>query len=115
MNGIKTKDEWNQDEEGFDEEFGSGGICDQISNAIIDIVNSNIPNVNFIDGGQDGDDHAYPVIYDDTKAYIIDIPPYIYEIGGGYVWRKIPNVILTVNNIMIEEIDRDLVINKNEI
>jgi hypothetical protein len=105
----KILDEWSQDEEGMDEEFGGGGACDQISNAITDIIGQNIPNVNFMDGGMEGDDHAYPIIYNDEKAFIIDIPNYIYEIGGGYSWRKIPNVILKENDVVIEEIDRSLI------
>ncbi len=107
-------DEWTQDEEGIDEEFGAGGACDQISNAITGIIGQNIPDVNFMNGGQDGDNHVYPIVYNDEKAYIVDIPYYIYEKGGGYIWKKIPNVILTLNNIVIEEVDRDL-IEENEI
>mgnify|MGYP006325822983 FL=1 len=45
----------------------------------------------------------------DEKAFIIDIPNYIYEKGGGYSWRKIPNVILKENDVVIEEIDRSLI------
>ena len=105
----RVLDEWFQDDEGVSDEFGGGGVCDQISNAIMGVVGQHIPNVNFMDGGQDGDDHAYPIIYNDEKAFIIDIPNYIYEIGGGYSWRKIPNVILKENDVVIEEIDRSLI------
>jgi len=102
-------DQWSQNEEGIDEEFGGGGACGQISNSIIDIICQNIPSVNFTNGEQDGDDHAYPIIYNDERAFIVDIPHYVYERGGGYSWKKIPNVILKENDVVIEEIDRDLI------
>lgn len=105
----KILDEWLQDDEGIDEVLGAGGVCDQISNAIMYIVGQHIPSVNFTNGGQEGDNHAYPIIYNDERAFIVDIPHYVYEKGGGYSWKKIPNVILKENDVVIEEIDRDLI------
>ena len=55
----RVLDEWFQDDDGVSDEFGGGGVCDQISNAIMGVVGQHIPNVNFMDGGQDGDDHGY--------------------------------------------------------
>lgn len=59
-----------------------------------------------MDGGQDGDDHAYLIVYNDVEAYIVDIPPGVYEEGGGYNWQKKSNVIITASDVIIESIKR---------
>jgi len=99
-------DEWEQDEEGIDEVFGGGGPCDQISQALMNVIITNIPEVDITDGGQDGDDHAWPVVYTDTEAYGVDIPPQIYESGGGYNWTKLLDVQFTPEDIEIFPIER---------
>lgn len=107
-------DSWEQDEDGLDEELGAGGICDQVSNALAGIVASNIPDCEITDGGQDGDDHAFIIVYNDEKAFAVDIPPRVYEIGSGYSWRKIPSAKIDSADIDIWEINRkDLGIEKS--
>ena len=59
-----------------------------------------------MDGGQDGDDHAYLIVYNDVEAYIVDIPPEVYEEGGGYNWQKKPNVTINAEDVGIEPIKR---------
>jgi hypothetical protein len=102
-------DNWTQDDDGIDEELGGGGACDQIAQEIGGVIVANIADVDIIDGGQDGDDHAFIIAYNADEAYVIDIPPDIYESGSGYSWRKLPDVKLDVNDIVIEKIDRKLI------
>lgn len=102
-------DEWDQDEEGYDEEIGTGGVCDQVSSAISGVISEAIPEAEFTDGGQDGDDHAFLIVYDDQESYAVDIPPRVYETGGGYSWKKIENAVVTADDIVIEKVDRDLI------
>ncbi len=59
-----------------------------------------------MDGGQDGDDHAYLIVYNDSEAYIVDIPPGVYEEGGGYNWQKKPDVTIQASDVIIEPINR---------
>ena len=98
-------DEWQQNEEGTDEIFGAGGICSEISNAIGSIIVSNIENINITEGGQDGDDHSWIAAYNDKEAYGVDIPPNIYESGGGYSWKKLNNIIITPDDVIIWKLD----------
>ena len=96
-------DEWTPGDDG-DDEFGSGGICDAIANAIGDVLSSN--GIDYTEGGHDGDDHAYLVAYNDQEAYVVDIPYHVYESGGGYNWSRIPDVQFTPEDVVIAETDR---------
>jgi hypothetical protein len=97
-------DEWEQDEEGVDEEFGGGGICDAVSEAIGGVVADNL-DVELMEGGQGGDDHAYLMVRDsDGEGYIVDIPHTVYERGGGYKWEKVEGVKFGPEDVMIEHI-----------
>ncbi len=97
-------DAWAGD--GDDPEIGSGGICDAIANEIGDVLAG--AGIDSIDGGQDGDDHAFLIAYDDTSAYVVDIPPGVYERGSGYSWKKIPGVTITEDDVVIEKFQRSL-------
>ena len=98
----KIYDDWDS----LDPDNGGGGICDEIANQIGDIIVSSIPNVEITAGGQDGDDHAYVIAYNDHEAYSVDIPPDVYETGGGYCWQKILDVEFQPDDITIDELPR---------
>jgi 2'-5' RNA ligase/GNAT superfamily N-acetyltransferase len=93
--------------EGGDVEFGEGGICDMIAEEIGDLLAS--LGIDFTQGGQDGDDHAWVVAYNDKEAFGVDIPHQLYERGGGYSWKKVPNVTFSASdvNIFPTDIDRE--------
>lgn len=99
--------DWDPDEEGFDMTLGSGGVCDEIARAISEVIALNIADIEIVDMGQDGDDHAYILVYDNNESYTIDIPYNLYEKGGGYNWTKIPGVIFKDSNIEIYPIEID--------
>lgn len=89
----RVVDEWRPDLEGIDELYGSGGACDDVSRAMADVIVTGLddPDITLLDGGWDGDDHAYLIaVRDDTReAVVVDIPPGVYETGRGYSWKKI--------------------------
>lgn len=103
-------DAWQQDDEGCDEELGCGGICDRISQAIGAVIAGELAGVTVLDGGQDGDDHAFLLVfaqegpYVDPQAYIVDILPGVYETGCGYSWRKRESVVLAADDVVVEPI-----------
>lgn len=99
--------DWEQDDEGLDFQFGGGGICDQVSQAISSVISEHIPEVDTVDGGQEGDDHSWIIVYNQIEAYHVDIPPGIYERGNGYKWQKIPNVIIQPNHVEIFPANRE--------
>lgn len=103
-------DEWEQNEEELDEELGSGGVCDQVSEAVETVISEMISGIEFTDGGHEGDDHAFVIVYNDSEAYAVNIPPEVYEVGGGYSWKKIKGAKITEQDVIITKVDRDLVV-----
>lgn len=101
----KIYDEWEQDENGEDPELGSGGICDQIADAIVGVLQEHLGDIDTFEGGQDGDDHAWVIVQRGSEAYGVDIPPGVYESGGGYSWKKIDGVVFKPEYIVIFPVD----------
>lgn len=100
-------DAWQVDEEGLDEVYGAGGPCEDVAQALMDVLSS-IPGIEMREGGHEGDDHAWLIVWDETEAYAVDIPPGVYETGAGYSWQKLPDVQVQPTDIYIEPIDLDL-------
>lgn len=109
----KVYDGWGQDEDG-DDDYGGGGICDSVANALSEVVARALDDVTITDGGQDGDDHAFIVVLTDTEAVAVDIPPDVYETGGGYSWTKREGVRFDAGDVVLDPLrrrdfdDRDL-------
>jgi GNAT superfamily N-acetyltransferase/2'-5' RNA ligase len=108
----KIYDAWDQNEAGEDPENGTGGICDEIAQAITGVVYDRVPiECSVTEGGQPGDDHAYVIVYMDNEfgkeVYAVDIPHNVYETGGGYSWKKIPGVVFTPDHVEIFKLDLD--------
>jgi len=107
-------DDWIQDEEGFDPDLGAGGVCDQVSEAMSSVITSAIDGVGILDGGHDGDDHAWLIVHDGSEAAGVDIPPSVYETGGGYNWRKLEDARVDPEDIAIWKLNRrDIVAGKD--
>lgn len=95
----RVYDEWEQDAEGQDEERGSGGICDGVADAISDVLG--VLDADHFDGGQEGDDHAFVIVQRGEEAYGVDIPPGVYETGGGYNWKKRIGVKILPEHVVV--------------
>ena len=96
-------DEWAQDDEGFDEEFGYGGACDQAADAMASILGDH--GIETASGGAEGDDHAWVVALRGEEVVGVDIPPGVYETGGGYSWTKRQDVSISPNDVDVWDID----------
>lgn len=91
----KVYDEWEQEDE-------HGGICDQISSAIIGVLQDH--GFDAEEGGHDGDDHSYAVIRtSETHGFAIDIDWRIYEkYIRHYEYKKIEGVKFTSGDVDIQ-------------
>lgn len=95
----KPYDDWAQDENGMDEELGPGGIC----HLIVDEMLSVLDRHGFVCTSMslDSEVHVVTVVQVQEGIYILDIPYGIYERGGGYNWRKIPDVTFEPGDITL--------------
>ena len=98
--------QWNQNEDGFDDHYGAGGICHDIADAFCEVLyKHNIECTSF--SAQIGEQHVWAIAKTDDGVYSVDIPPSYYETGAAYTWKKIPNVIFTPDFIHIDMITPD--------
>lgn len=102
----KILDDWKQDDEGWDEEFGSGGVCHEIADAIANVVYDAGLKVETTRGEDHEINHYWTIVLDNDQAFGIDIPPNVYETGAGYTWKKKHGVELTTDGLVIEEVPR---------
>ena len=110
----KVYDSWDQSNEYGDEELGWGGICQDIAEAISDVVSSSGFNAGTM-SAQCGEQHVWAIAYNqieteegtEYEGYHIDIPYHVYETGGGYNWKKIPHVQIDANHISIYPMQSD--------
>lgn len=103
----RVVDEWQLDEEGLDPELGAGGVCDLVASAIIEVV-GRLDGVDATCGSQPGEDHEWVVASDGQSAFVVDIPPWAYETGGGYSWKKIEGARIGPGDVFIGPIDLEL-------
>jgi len=81
----------------------SGGVCDIIaetmSGLILDAVDCNVRT-----GGHPGDDHAWLIVGTGRTGFRVDIPPGVYETGGGYTWKRIEEARIRPEDVIIERL-----------
>lgn len=102
----KVYNEWDQDENGYDEMLGNGGICQDIADAMANVLSDHDIECCTV-SQESGEQHVYVVAKLDDGVYNVDISPYTYETGGGYDWKKIPDVVFDINDIIIDCLSRD--------
>jgi len=110
----RVYDQWEQDSEGYDEELGGGGICQDIAEAIAGLVHEVTEYEAQTIHASCGEQHVWVVVYDNDEGYEVDIPYNIYETGGGYNWTKIPDVQFDPTMISISPIDANILANLKE-
>lgn len=99
-------DAWDQDEEGYCDAYGDGGICHDIAGAICDVLSEyGFPCTTF--SFSIGEVHVTAVTASNDGTFFVDIHPSWYETGGGYCWRKIPGVTFTPDMISLEMVSPD--------
>lgn len=93
-------DAWQLDEDGYDSEVGSGGICHLIADSFANHLGKGGRLCTTV--SSDHEVHVYVVLRLPSGVWLVDIRPYHYETGGGYSWEKIPDVQFDENHITID-------------
>lgn len=102
----KVYDEWEQDEDGVDEVLGTGGICQDIAEGICSVMSEHGIDCTSV-SQQVGEQHVYSMCKLQNGVYEVDIPPYSYESGGGYTWRKLPNIKFDDSYLVVSRVSSD--------
>ena len=115
MNGLKVRlaraaqmvyDAWEQDEHGNDDEYGGGGICHDIADAMVEVLDGSGIESRSVSQSI-GEVHMFVVAKFAEGIYSIDIPPQTYERGSAYTWAKIPGVKFGPEDIDLFLLDKD--------
>jgi uncharacterized protein YuzB (UPF0349 family) len=99
-------DSWEQDEDGNDEEYGGGGICHDIADSMVEVLNGSGIESRSV-SALVGDVHVFVVAKFAEGVYSIDIPPQTYERGSAYTWIKIPGVKFRPEDIDLSLVDKN--------
>lgn len=96
-------DAWEINEDGFSEQYGVGGICDDIADEMVQIIYNAYPDLESTTLYIEEPGHTYCVVYDPSadEGAEVDISPYLYEQGSYYTWKKIPNVAFDASFVHI--------------
>jgi hypothetical protein len=104
----KEYDEWDaSDEEEGDNEVGFGGICHLIAEAMVDVLVSHGYDAITVDSQGVGDQHVWCVVKAEEGCYEVDIPPSVYETGGGYNWKKKDGIKFTPSDLVVHRLSSD--------
>jgi hypothetical protein len=108
-------DKWDQNEEGYDDEVGYGGICHIIADNIVSYLDrAGLGSKhNFCSVSDTYVQHVYVLAYIEIEndedeeetlynIYSIDIPYWVYEEGGGFTWKKLKDVQFTGDDVVVE-------------
>lgn len=99
----KEYDAWAQNEEGYDEELGSGGICHLIAEELAGILS--MAGIEATTVSSCHEQHVYVVAKFREGVYQIDVPYHTYERGGGFTWKKLPGIVFDTSHVSIHRID----------
>lgn len=90
----KVYDDWEEDDIDI---YAGGGICHLIADAFADYLNFHGIETQTI--SSNFEQHVYCISKVKEGIYSVDIHWSYYETGGGYNWKKIPNVVFDGSEI----------------
>ena len=99
-------DSWDQSNPEEDD-LNGGGICQEIAEAISGDCGRHGIEAVTVDSNGMGEQHVWVVARVVEGIFEIDIPYHEYESGGGYTWKKKPNVKFTNHSIHISKMSND--------
>ena len=91
----KEYDDWDQSDV---DTYAGGGICHILAEAICGILSNNGIECTTVSCSYE--QHVYVAGKFDEGIYTIDIPYHIYETGGGFSWKKIPNITFDASDVI---------------
>jgi hypothetical protein len=99
-------DEWEQDEDGIDEELGSGGICDIVAGRIATCLAEEFGIDAYVQHVE-MDCHTLVVAVLEDGIFTVDVPPGVYETGTGYTWTKRKDIVVRAEDVEVLQLSAD--------
>jgi len=97
-------DEWQQDEDGYDDYLGYGGICDIIAESTHTCLLELGHDAEIL--SDDDPAHAFCVVIEECGITIVDIPYQYYEENYGvWKWKKLPDVVFEPYMVYVYDMD----------
>lgn len=97
--------EWDQSGEDGDPELGFGGICDLIADQICHVLGQEGVECTSWNTAGMGENHTSVIANLADGVFEVDIPPHVYETGGGYTWHKRPEVVFDPRDVAISRLE----------
>lgn len=98
----KVYDAWDEED---NDTYAGGGICHLIADEFVSILYEH--GVECTSVSSSHEQHVYVALKVIEGVYTLDLHYSIYETGGGFSWKKIPNVKFDGNDISIFRVSRD--------
>ncbi|MFZ2152057.1 MAG: hypothetical protein WAV09_03055 [Minisyncoccia bacterium] len=80
-------DAWEQDADGMDDEYGGGGICDNIAGALADALTA--AGIDAFTFHYENENHTVAIAMIAGGTVEVDIPLQLYERGSYYSYTKV--------------------------
>ncbi len=98
----KVYDDWDEDDK---DTYAGGGICHLIADEFSSYLNFHGIDTRTVSSSHE--QHVYCVSVVKEGVYTVDIHWSYYESGGGFSWKKIPNVVFDGNEINFYRLSTD--------
>ena len=101
----KIYDAWEQDEKGESDEYGAGGICDDIADEIVSVLSG----AGYDATTRHDESENHTAVYAKLPAgiFYVDIPCRVYETGTFYKYEKRPDVTIDAEDVIWDRIYDD--------
>lgn len=95
-------DRWDESDQ---DTYAGGGICHIIADSICSVLSD--AGINCTPVSCSYEQHVYVAAQFDEGVYSIDIPYHIYETGGGFSWKKLPDIRFDPSDVVFSLISGD--------
>lgn len=97
----RVYDDWEQDDEGLSEEYGGGGICDDVADAVCDVLRESGVAEDVTTWHVQDDNHTVALALMSDGVWEVDVPSGVYERGSWYNYRKVPDVRIGAGDVTV--------------
>lgn len=102
---AKAQQDYDNWDESDRDTYAGGGICHIIADSICDVLSS--AGIDCSPVSSCHEQHVYVAAKFKEGVYSIDIPYHVYETGGGFSWKKLPDVKFDPGHVVFYRVSGD--------